>query len=187
MNKVKSIINKITNILFVFYPFIIYLSLHYQHVELAIFYLIFLFVLRLITLPKLFSNIKWLSKVVTCFGLLLTIISWLFSKYQLLLFYPVAINLIFFIVFSYSLTQPQTIIEKFAEMKDRQLPDQAVQYIRNVTIFWCIFFIFNGTIALATCLLENIYWWTIYNGLISYLLIGICLGVEWLIRQKFQR
>lgn len=187
MNKVKSIINKITNILFVFYPFIIYLSLHYQHVKLAIFYLIFLFVFRLITLPKLFSNIKWLSIVVTCFGLLLTVISWLFSKYQLLLFYPVAVNLIFFIVFSYSLTQPQTIIEKFARMNNPQLPDQAIRYKRNVTIFWSLFFIFNGSVALITCLLENMYWWTIYNGLISYLLIGICMGMEWLIRQKFQR
>ncbi|WP_143425987.1 hypothetical protein [Gilliamella sp. wkB308] len=117
----------------------------------------------------------------------MTVISWLFSKYQLLLFYPVAVNLIFFIVFSYSLTQPQTIIEKFARMNNPQLPNQAIRYKRNVTIFWSLFFIFNGSVALITCLLENMYWWTIYNGLISYLLIGICMGMEWLIRQKFQR
>jgi uncharacterized membrane protein len=185
-SKAKLIINIVTNILFVGYPFIIYLSLRYNWVNLAIFYLAISFILRLITLPKLFPNMRWIAKLVACVGLCLVLISWLCAKYQMLLFYPVLVNVIFFIVFSYSLYQPQTIIEKFARLKHQNLPENAIWYTRKVTWCWCCFFIFNGTIALITCLLNNTYWWTIYNGLISYILIGAFMGGEWLIRQKVQ-
>ncbi|NUF48712.1 COG4648 family protein [Gilliamella sp. ESL0250] len=186
INKVKLIINIVTNILFVGYPFIIYLSLYYNRFSLAILYLVFSFVLRLITLPNLFSNMRWMAKTIACIGLSLALMSWLCAKYQILLFYPVLVNLLFFIAFYYSLYQPQTMVEKFARLKHANLSVEAILYIRKVTLYWCLFFIFNGAIALITCLINNMYWWTIYNGLISYILIGLFMGGEWLIRQKVQ-
>ena len=108
----------------------------------------------------------------------------LFNKFQFLLYYPVATNLLFLIFFGYSLYQPQNIIEKFARLKDDNLPVSAINYTRKVTICWCLFFILNGSIALVTCLINDMYWWTMYNGLISYILIGLLMGVEWIVRQK---
>lgn len=186
INRVKLIINIVTNILFVGYPFIIYLSLYYNWVNLAIFYLVVSFVLRLVTLPNLFSNIRWMMKLIACIGLFLALISWFCAKYQTLLFYPVLVNFVFFITFGYTLYQPQSMIEKFARLKHANLSAEGVLYTRKVTLYWCLFFIVNGAIALTTCLINNMYWWTLYNGLISYILIGIFMGVEWLIRQKIQ-
>ncbi|OCG46920.1 hypothetical protein A9G35_04505 [Gilliamella sp. Choc5-1] len=186
MDKAKLIIKIITNLLLVCYPFIIYLSFKYQYINLAVWVLMIFFVLRFISLPNLFSSMRWLAKTLAIMGILLAVSSWLFAKYQLLLYYPVMVNMIFLLLFSYSLSQPQTIIEKFARMQHSDLPIKAVQYTRKVTICWCLFFVINGSIALTTCLINDMYWWTIYNGLISYLLMAILMGVEWLIRQKLQ-
>lgn len=186
MNIAKTIIKFIITISFIFYPFIIYLALSYQYVTLAIFYLIMLFVFRLILMPNAFSQLRSLVKITASIGITLACISWLFTKYKLLLFYPVAVNLILLTVFSHSLSQPQTIIEKFARIKHPQLQKKAIKYTRKVTIYWCVFFLFNGLIALTTCLIGNIYWWTLYNGLISYTLIGLFMGIEWIIRLKVQ-
>ena len=32
--------------------------------------------------------------------------------------------------------------------------------------------------------MDNLAWWTLYNGGISYVLIGLLMGVEWLLRKK---
>jgi uncharacterized membrane protein len=187
MKKIKLITKCVTSILIVCYPFIIYLSIQNKHINLAILCLIILFLIRLVTLPNLISNIKWTAKIIACIGVILALTSWLFSKYQLLLYYPVMVNVVLFVFFSYSLSQPQTIIETFARIKNPDLSVDAIQYTRKVTIFWCLFFVFNGTVALITCLINNTYWWTIYNGLISYVLIGVFMGGEWLLRRRIQK
>ena len=184
MNKFKLIIKAMTGIILFCYPIVIYLSLKYQIINIAVLCIAALLVLRLIALPNLFSNIGWLAKVTTCFGLLLALTSWIFNKFQFLLYYPVATNLLFLIFFGYSLYQPQNIIERFARLKHDNLPASAINYTRKVTICWCLFFILNGLIALITCLINDIYWWTMYNGLISYILIGLLMGGEWIVRQK---
>lgn len=186
MKKLSTIIKCLTTILLICYPFIIYLSLQYQRINLAILCLLVFFVLRLLTLPNVFSRMRWLAKIVACIGLLLAFTSWIFTKYQLLLYYPVAVNLVLFTVFCHSLTQPQTIIEKFARIRHSNLSSKAIRYTRKVTLCWCVFFILNGIIALLTCLFDNIVWWTFYNGLISYILIAILMGGEWIVRQKVQ-
>lgn len=186
MNKLRTIIKYITNILLFCYPFIIYLSLQYHRLNIVVLCLLVFFILRLFTLPNILSYMQWLAKITACIGLFLAFISWLFAKYQLLLYYPVAVNMLFFIVFFHSLTQPQTIIEKFARIRHFELSLKVIQYTRRVTLCWCVFFVLNGSLALLTCLSNNISWWTLYNGLISYILIAMLMGGEWLIRQKHQ-
>lgn len=186
MNKVKLIIKAITGVILFCYPLVIYLSFKYQVINIAILCIVTLLILRLITLPNLFSNIGWLAKVVTCFGLLLALISWIFNEFQFLLYYPVATNLLFLIFFGYSLYQPQNIIEKFARLKEGNLTPSTIEYTRKVTICWCLLFILNGSIALITCFINDMYWWTIYNGLISYIFTGLLMGGEWIVRQKLK-
>ncbi|WP_392558860.1 COG4648 family protein [Orbus mooreae] len=145
-----------------------------------------IFILRLFTQPGIFSQLRWFAKIVPCLGLFLVSASLLFTKYQLLLYYPVIVNIAFLIIFSYSLQYPPTIIERFARIQNPDLSEKAIQYTNNVTRCWCLFFIVNGCIALITCLVGNIELWTLYNGGISYLLIALLMGGEWLIRKKYQ-
>lgn len=74
-------------------------------------------------------------------------------------------------------------IETFARLREPELPPQALPYIRKVTIVWCVFFVLNGGIALYTALFSRTQVWSLYNGAISYVPIGLLMTVEWVCRQ----
>lgn len=112
--------------------------------------------------------------------------SWLQQNSMAIKFYPVAVNLSLLLVFGWSLLNPPTVIERLARLKEPDLPDQALGYIRKVTLIWCGFFIVNGTISAVTVFAGDAVW-ALYNGLISYLLIGLLFGGEWLFRQHFRK
>ena len=98
--------------------------------------------------------------------------------------YPVVINAVLLLVFSLSLRFGPPIIERLARLREPGLPPHAVVYVRHVTQVWCGFFLFNGSVALATALWASERVWALYNGLIAYVLIGTLFAVEWLVRQR---
>jgi uncharacterized membrane protein len=100
-----------------------------------------------------------------------------------LLYYPVLVNAVFLLAFAASLFQSQTLIERLARRLNPALPPHGVRYTRKVTIAWCVFFIVNGSIAWWTTT-QAMSVWTLYNGLIAYVAMGIMFGGEWLIRQR---
>jgi uncharacterized membrane protein len=93
---------------------------------------------------------------------------------------------VLFTVFGFSLWRPPTIVERIARLHEPQLPVQAVAYTRKVTIAWCGFFLVNGTISAASALWASNQVWVLYNGLLSYVLIGLFFAVEWLLRQRMR-
>lgn len=115
------------------------------------------------------------------------IITQIFNDILFIKIYPAFINIFLLILFSYSLFFPPTIIEKFARIYDKNLPNYAIKYTRNVTIIWCIFFILNASISLYTAFFASFDVWTLYNGLISYLMIGTLFSVEFIVRYFFKR
>lgn len=98
--------------------------------------------------------------------------------------YPVLVNAVMLGVFAISLKHPPSAIERIARMREPNFPAEAVAYTRKVTIVWCLFFIGNGAIALATAVWGSDKVWATYNGLIAYLLMGLLFAVEWLVRQR---
>lgn len=97
--------------------------------------------------------------------------------------YPVLMNMSFFVVFSWSLHKGTPIIERLARLDEPELPASAIAYTRQVTFAWSLFFIANGSVALYTVYLQDAEIWALYNGLISYLLMGTFFASEWLLRQ----
>ncbi len=98
--------------------------------------------------------------------------------------YPVLVNAALLTVFGLSLVHPPTAIERLARLGDPNLPPEAVRYTRRVTQVWCAFFVLNGGLAAATALWASDALWTLYNGLIAYLLIGLLFAGEWLVRRR---
>jgi uncharacterized membrane protein len=74
-------------------------------------------------------------------------------------------------------------IERFARLSCPELPLAGIQYTRRVTAVWCLFFILNGSVAAASAFSTR-EWWLLYNGLISYLLMGALYLGEWLVRRQ---
>ncbi len=97
---------------------------------------------------------------------------------------PVVINLACLISFASTLHRPPSMIERFARLHDPELSDTAIAYTRKVTVVWCGFFVLNGSIALYTALFTELATWTLYNGLIAYLLMGALFAGEYLVRLR---
>lgn len=101
-------------------------------------------------------------------------------------FYPVLVSAVMLALFGYSLWQPPSMVERFARLQQADLPAQAIPYTRTVTWVWCGFFIANGAIASATVFMSDQIW-ALYNGLISYVLMGLLMAGEYLVRRRVQK
>lgn len=99
-------------------------------------------------------------------------------------FYPVLVNVSLLVVFGFSLYWPPTIVERMARLTEPTLDAHGVHYTRRVTQVWCVFFIANGAISSWTALIDNEKIWTLYNGFISYILMGALFAGEWLVRRR---
>jgi len=97
----------------------------------------------------------------------------------------VVVNVVLLGVFGVSLWKPPSMIERFARLQTPDLPFQAIAYTRKVTWIWCGFFILNGSIATAS-VFANDKVWALYNGLLSYIFMGILLAGEYLVRLRVQ-
>lgn len=101
--------------------------------------------------------------------------------------YPVLVNAAFLAAFGYSLMAPPSMVERLARLREPDLPPAAVRYTRRVTEVWCGFFILNGAAALGTALWATDAVWSLYTGVISYVLMGMLFGAEFLLRLRFKR
>jgi uncharacterized membrane protein len=101
--------------------------------------------------------------------------------------YPVLVNAGFLAVFAHSLAWPPSMVERLARVREPQLPPEAVAYTRRVTQVWCMFFALNGAVALGTALYASEAVWSLYNGIIAYVLMGILFAGEYLMRMRLKR
>ena len=95
-------------------------------------------------------------------------------------------NSFIFMVFFCSLFQKETIIQKFALALNKNLSEKELIYTKNLTYIWCIFLFTNLVISIITIFLSDKIW-ILYNGFISYVLIGILFAVEYIIRIIFRK
>ncbi|MFQ2382210.1 COG4648 family protein [Aeromonas dhakensis] len=126
----------------------------------------------------------WLGRLLACIGLGLTLLSALFSARHWLLYYPLAVSLALLCLFGWSLTRPMSLVERLARLQDPALPAAAIGYTRRVTQVWCGFFVINGALAAFTIWHGDLALWSLYNGFISYLLMGGLMGAEYLVRRR---
>jgi len=99
-------------------------------------------------------------------------------------FYPAIMNAATFIVFAITLWRPPSMIERFALLVEPTIDSRGVHYTRWATIAWLGFFLMNGLISLWTAVEGTSSEWALYNGVISYVLMGIFVAAEYLIRQR---
>jgi len=110
----------------------------------------------------------------------------------ILKFYPVLMNVLFLAGFGITCFLPPNMIFRFATMQDRtikgSLNEKRVEaYCRKVTIAWCIFFVFNGSMAAWTIFSGSDTLWSVYNGGISYILMGTFFIGELITRKMVQK
>lgn len=134
------------------------------------------------------SSVLFLSAGLFCF---------ITGKEFFLKIYSVVISATMLFVFGSTLFMPPNIIFRFATLSDKSIKGSSFEhkvykYCEKVTIVWCCFFILNGTAATLTTFSEKIFGlspetarkvWAIYNGGISYVLMGMLFTIEFIIRK----
>lgn len=119
---------------------------------------------------------------------LLLVVSALLDDRRYMLATPVLINAGLFATFFSSLAGAQPLVERFARLQVADLSPAEVAYCRTVTGSWCAFFVLNGSISALLAWAAPLSWWTLYTGLIAYLLIGLVAGTEYTLRKyRFRR
>lgn len=142
--------------------------------------------------------LDWRPMLSSALFLLAGILCFIFNEKIFLKLYSVAISATLLFVFGSSLFFKPNIIFRFACFGDKSIKgssyeQQVNNYCKKVTVAWCIFFIFNGSISAFTALHNfgndelNDKIWSLYNGGISYVLLGLMFAVELFIRKKVDK
>ena len=108
------------------------------------------------------------------------------KRFVFLKFYPPVCNCFLFLVFFVSLFTKETVIQKFARMCGDKLEKPAWDYTRKVTEVWSVFTFINLIISIWTIFLPDKIW-ILYNGCISYILVGLLFGIEYLVRINLRK
>ncbi len=100
--------------------------------------------------------------------------------------YPIFVSVAMLFIFARSLVSPPCIVEQIARATDSDFSDAAIPYARRVTQVWCGFFVFNIVASAASALIS---WeaWCLYNGVLSYCLMGILFAAEFVVRKAKKR
>lgn len=138
--------------------------------------------------------LDWRPMLSSALFLLAGTLCFIFNEKTFLKLYSVVISATMLFVFGSSLVFGPNIIFRFACLGDKTVKgssfeDQVNAYCKKVTIVWCVFFILNGSTSAFTALHDfgseelNDKIWSVYNGGISYVLMGLLFAVEFVIRK----
>ncbi len=175
----KKLATLIISISFVVYPFLVYWGLNrFSPRGLAAVLLALVMVRAAHAAGRRGYVLLLLAMSVVVFAPVL-----IFNDGQYLLYVPFIINMSLLFVFGSTILKPPALIERFARLEMPDLPPSAVAYCRNVTKVWCAFFVINGGIALGSAVSGAMPFWTLYNGFVSYTLIGLLFAAEFCYRK----
>ena len=174
---------------FITYPMAVYVGLTRWNARwVAVALLVFL-------LPIIVSRLRGASgralRSVAALPLLaaaLLVMAALLNASGLVLLVPVVINAGLLASFGATLRGEIPMIERFARLQDPDLEPDEVRWCRSWTWIWSGFFALNAVLALVLALWAPLSWWTVYNGLVAYVLLGCLLAGEYVARKlRFAR
>ena len=142
--------------------------------------------------------LDWRPMVSSALFLIAGIVCFVTNQSVFLKLYSVVISVVLLSVFGSTLFFEPNLCFRFAVMADKSIAGssyepQVCAYCRKVTVVWCCFFIINGSIAAYTALHDfgsedlNNKIWSVYNGGISYVLMGLLFSVELLVRKMVDK
>jgi uncharacterized membrane protein len=74
-------------------------------------------------------------------------------------------------------------VESFVRLQFPEFPSAIGQYCRQLTLVWTVFFAINAIIIIVLALWGAEFWWSLYNGVLIYLLMGLLVIAEYIYRR----
>lgn len=152
------------------YPFIVYTSIN-QIGPAALSLVLFCLLFARVVLRGEFDKPEQYAQLILV-GSLCLLAAWRDSEI-ILRYYPVAMSLAFSLFFAISLKAETTLIERFARMFIDEIEQHQRDYMRGLTKIWSLLLLCNSMIAAYTACCLSLAHWTLYNGLIAYMVFGV--------------
>ncbi len=166
------------------YPFLVYFGLNYFG-PIVFALILFAFLLIRFIVTQQFRQIsQWVLLVVV--GGFCALVSF-FNSAELLRYYPVLMSLGVASLFVWSLTTSTPLIERLAKLAKQEPSAGAKHYMFVLTIVWAVLLVLNAMVAAYTACCLSLQQWTLYNGLISYIIFGFFMVVELIYRRFYKR
>lgn len=174
----------IAMVVLLLYPLFVYIGMQWLEPRVLGVAIAAIYLVRLI-----FKVRRWWQRLALLLGLAAAAgIVWWSNNETLLKLLPCAINLAMAVFFSYSLFHPPTLPARMAALEFPDgLPAVVVRYTDSVTRIWVGFFVINGLLAAVTALWTTRELWALYNGVITYLIMGLLFGGEFAYRHLIFR
>lgn len=97
---------------------------------------------------------------------------------------PVAIHTFLAWFFGHTLRYGPSLVERLVRLQFPEFPPGVTEYCRQVTFAWTLFFVFNIATCLALALLASDFAWLIYNGIVVFVLMALMMIGEYLYRHR---
>lgn len=114
---------------------------------------------------------------------------WAGTRFVVVKLYPLFVSMAGAAFGLWTMVHPPSAVERIVQisMPNERLDDRKITYMRRVTAVWVAFLIGNGSAAAYTAVFASTAVWAVYNGLVSYVLIGALFGAEYLFRVWYRK
>ena len=180
----KKWIQITSTLLLLIFPLLVYLALKFISLETLSLGLVILYTVRLFLRKNEHTGKKSIRQVPLLIFMLLALLSLLTKDVSYILMQPFALSVILYFIFFLSLIYPPTVVERIYMSRKRKLSSTVKNYCRTMNKVWCLFFCLNAAGAFYTAMYCDITLWAIFNGLVTYLLVGGLFSVEYLIYRE---
>lgn len=165
------------------YPFLVYFGLQFMPPSAFGIALLVLLAMRFgVLLPSERPILVPMLLVFVAYALTTT----LSGSQAMLLYYPAVVNFTLCGVFLNSLRQGDPLLLRVIRARGGPVSEHGPKYLYRLTAVWAGFFVLNGLVSIWTGT-QSLKVWTLYNGFISYCLIALLGGSEYLFRGYYMR
>ena len=154
----------------VLYPFVVYFTISEYGIRPLAILLLVVLTLRVLLWQQFTSRDKFL--LTALITLLCGLAAW-FESETILRYYPVLMNLSFASVFLMSLRSQIPLVERIASLVVEDFPEEAKRYLRGLTLAWGLLLTFNAIVSFYTACCLSLKYWTIYNGVVAYVIFAV--------------
>lgn len=179
----KTVLSIISVLFIVASPWVLYWTLSQQEVGVAAITLVAWVIVR--TIPIFLSAKREQRRAalqLPAIALFFALLGWISNNGTWLLVLPSATQATFGITFLSSLSGTP-LIEHFARMvkPDLSVPEQG--HCRSWTRVWGIYLLVLAALGLVLARWASLGVWTVYVGVVSYALVGVLFGIEYIVRK----
>jgi len=160
------------------YPFLVFAALSFFHAQAVALVLVAALAVRAFAGRRL--DREQGRSVLPLVGLVGTVLvlAAIFNEGRFFLFVPTLINLALLVAFARTLGKGPSMVETAARLQGARMTEEKIRHCRTVTVVWCVFFVLNSGMTAWLALRASLAWWTVYTGIVAYVLVGLLFTAE---------